>query len=81
MKTPREKYMNDPTYSRLVDTICAFIHKAQFTPSEVREAAILACIIYEERRLPTTQIKISKEVEQSLAILHNWTDTNHQKRD
>lgn len=50
MKTPREKYMNDPEYHQLVTMFEAFIDRAQFTPSEIREAAILACINCEMRR-------------------------------
>ena len=49
MKTPQEKYENDAPYTHLVDTIEKLIHNAQFTPSEVREAAILACIHFEMR--------------------------------
>lgn len=47
MKTPREKYQNDPEYNRLVKMLEGFIHHARFTPSELREACILACINYE----------------------------------
>jgi len=47
MKTPKEKYMNDPQYHQLVDTLEGLIHTAQFTPSELREACIFACIKYE----------------------------------
>ena len=50
MKTPREKYQNDPMYRALVDTFEAHLHRAQFTPSEIREAAMLACINYEMRQ-------------------------------
>lgn len=50
MKTPEEKFNNDPDYRRLVDTLESLIAKAQFTPSEIREAAIFACIRYETRR-------------------------------
>lgn len=56
MKTPAEKYMNDPHYHRLVDTLEHFINQAQFTPSELREAAILACINYETKRVRTMVI-------------------------
>ncbi len=51
MKTPREKYMNDPEYHRLVDMLESFVERAQFTPSELREACVLACINYEMRHV------------------------------
>ncbi len=50
MKTPREKYQHDLQYRELVNTLESFIHHAQFTPSELREAAILAAINYEMRK-------------------------------
>lgn len=51
MKTPEEKYANDPMYHALVDTLEYMIHKAEFTPSEIREAAMFACIRYEEKTI------------------------------
>lgn len=51
MKTPREKYMNDPEYHQLVDMLEHFVEQARFTPSELREAAVLACINYEMRHV------------------------------
>jgi hypothetical protein len=50
MKTPEEKYLHDPMFHTLVDKLEALIHEAQFTPSEMREAAIFACIRYELHR-------------------------------
>ena len=49
MKSPKDRYEQDPIYRKLVDGIEALIHQAQFTPSEVREAAVMACIHYEMR--------------------------------
>lgn len=51
MKTPREKYMNDPEYHQLVDMLEHFVEQSRFTPSELREAAVLACINYEMRHV------------------------------
>ncbi len=47
MSNPKERYENDPQYKRLCDMIESFLHQAQFTPSEVRECAVMACIHYE----------------------------------
>lgn len=51
MKSPKEKYMNDPEYHQLVDMLESFIDLARFTPSELREAAVLASINYEMRHV------------------------------
>lgn len=56
MKTPKEKYQNDPKYYRLVNVLLDQLRRCEFTPSEVREAAMLACVINEEitsRLVPT----------------------------
>lgn len=49
MKSPRDKYMHDPAYAQLVNILTDFIERAEYTPSELREACILACINYEMR--------------------------------
>ncbi len=56
MKTPEEKYNNDAIYHNLVDVIYGMIESADFSPSEIREAAMYACIQYELRH--TRPIKI-----------------------
>jgi len=48
--TPRHRYQNDVMYHNLVDTLLNVIIECHLTPSEVREAAVLACILYEEKR-------------------------------
>ena len=75
MKTPRDKYYNDSHYHALVDLMIVHIQNCNYTPSEMREAAILASIIYEEHRIRRFQVpSIPKSVEDSLSILHEWTD-------
>lgn len=48
MLTPRERYHRDPAFHRMVDLFVSLIDKAEFTPTEIREAAMLAQIKYEE---------------------------------
>ena len=47
MKSPKEKYENDAQFKMLVDTMTKAIIDANFTPSEMREAAVLASVHYE----------------------------------
>jgi hypothetical protein len=47
MKTPEQKYMHDDEYHFLVDLLENFIRRNQYTPSEIREAAMFAYIKYE----------------------------------
>lgn len=49
-RSVRDRYLFDPMYRNLVDTLEKLIHEAQLTPSEVREAAMQACINYEMRK-------------------------------
>ncbi len=51
MQTVTERYRNDAQFRQLVDLFYSYIDHAQFTPSEIREAALLAHILYEERRI------------------------------
>jgi len=51
MMSPRDKYLTDNTFKMMVDTMVAAIHRCQMTPSELREAALLASIIYEEHQI------------------------------
>jgi hypothetical protein len=46
---PRERYERDPWFHALVDALHHHIREARFTPTEIREAAMLAQIFYEER--------------------------------
>jgi hypothetical protein len=67
MKTPREKYHNDPSYRNLVSTLESLIYRAEFTPSEIREAAMFAAIRYESMR-PRPYF-IDPEVASALEVL------------
>ena len=47
MMDVREKYLSDAQFKMLTDTIESYIRAGDFTGSEVRQAAMLACINYE----------------------------------
>jgi hypothetical protein len=61
MRTPQERYESDPVFHALVDSIHRQIERAELTPSEVREAAVLACIHYEQRRRPRAIVNAAEE--------------------
>lgn len=48
VKDARTRYRIDPVFKRLVDYMTSFLMQADFTPTEMREAAILASIKYSE---------------------------------
>lgn len=70
MKTPKEKYMNDPEYHHLVNMLESLIEQARFTPSELREACILACINYEMRHV--RQHTIDPRLTDALRVLDRF---------
>jgi hypothetical protein len=46
--TAEDRYQRDPLFHRLVDLMCHQITELQLTPTEMREAAMLACIKFEQ---------------------------------
>ena len=47
MKNPMENYRDNAEFKNLVDTIEMLISNAQFSSTEIREAAVLACMHWE----------------------------------
>lgn len=76
MESMEEKYQGDPAYRYCVDTMEALIHNNQFTPSEMREMAVLACINYEARR-PIHRVVINKETEEAFKVLQELKENKH----
>jgi len=81
MKTPRAKYEHDPKYHALVDTFVNAIITTEFTPSEIREASILACIIYEEQYVRRYVKYIPEDVDKSFKVLEEWINKNNNMRE
>jgi hypothetical protein len=52
MMTPDERYQHDPVFRQMVDLLEIQIREATYTPSELRQAVILAAIHYEQTRMP-----------------------------
>lgn len=77
MKTPEEKYNNDPQYARLVDMLHRMVIECRFTPSELREAATLASIHYEMKRVTQMKYPPPDNLHESIIKIHNWTKENH----
>lgn len=44
-----ERYQSDPAFRGLVDQMQVAIERAEFTPTEIREAAMLAQIMFEDK--------------------------------
>jgi hypothetical protein len=47
----RDRYNRDPAFHAAVDCIRQWVEEMRLTPTETREAAMLACIMVEERRV------------------------------
>ena len=74
MMSPKERYQNDPDFKYLVDTMEAMIHRAEFSPSELRMAALLASINYEMLNV-RHRIYVHEDAEKAFEILKKYEET------
>lgn len=51
MKTLKERYLTDPQFNFLVKTMVTAIESGNFTPTEMREASMLASILVSENSM------------------------------
>lgn len=49
MKTPEERYLTDPVFAKLTDHFFMLFETNQTTPTEIRDAAMLALLKVEQR--------------------------------
>ena len=75
--SPKDKYMNDPEYHHLVRTLEQLIEQARFTPSELREACVLASINYEMRHARNSNI--DSRTENALMVLDEFTSRKQRR--
>jgi hypothetical protein len=62
MMTIGDRYLHDPVFHNLVDLIFSQIEAGKFTATELRDAAMLAAIMYDERRIvPIWRKKLYEE--------------------
>jgi hypothetical protein len=47
--TPQERYLRDPQFAHMVNTFLQAIEELKYTPTEIREAAMLAAVMYSQR--------------------------------
>lgn len=60
---PRKRYLYDGEFRNLVDNMLRIIVDCQFTPFELRQALVLALIMYEEMTLKPLPFKLSPRVD------------------
>ena len=73
MDTPKDRYQRDNHFRALVDMMVGHIRQCNYTPSEMRDASILASIIYEETTIRRIIVpEIPKAVEECLGALRKW---------
>ena len=72
MKTPIDKYQEDNNFRSLVDMMTSYIVNCEFTPSEMRQASILASIRYEQMRIRPIIIPRTRKLEEALKIMHEF---------
>ena len=69
MDYPDERYKRDPQFAQLVDRLYMMIKEAQFSPTEIREAAMLVQIKWEQ--FNPRPIMVSEKLERQMAIFKN----------
>lgn len=62
MRTPEQNYYSNPEFKALVDYMENAIHHFQYSPSEMREAAMLACVHFEMKRPPRGMCQTFEDV-------------------
>ena len=78
MMSPMERYLKDPVFHHLVDSFVAALEAAETTPTEIREAAMVAQMVYENRH--PRPIPISEDELESWFRWYNPKDDDQHRR-
>jgi hypothetical protein len=79
MQTAHDRYRNDITYRRVVDTMTHMLNMAEITPSEMREAAVLASINHESMNIRRYHIDLTPDLHRRLDEMHKLVSTAAEK--
>ena len=71
MLTPNEAYQYDSTFRRVVDLMCAYLSEYQITPSELRQAAIIAATMHENLRIKEQDKQAGLEQDYNMMLKYN----------
>ena len=78
LRSPRQRYEGDPIFKSLVDAMVAYIEQAEFTPSELRQAATYASIRHAMRS--SEPCVIPRRMVEHLRTLEEWLDSEITQR-
>ena len=62
MMSVEQRYMNDTEFHALVDFMVSNIREYKYTPSEMREAAMFACVKVEMTRTPESMVALRSTI-------------------
>lgn len=72
LQKAREAYRNDPQYHNLVELLIHQIETLQMSPSEIREAAMFACLMLEERTIDPMMVFRPDSEEYRKFVMGEW---------
>lgn len=68
--TPEHRYLHDATFRQMVDQLEYLLHTVKTTPTEIREACMLALIHYEERKVRKYTVTQEQYESMQSAMIH-----------
>lgn len=79
-QTPQDKYESDPAYKQMVDVMTSMIIAHQFTPSEMREMAVMASMHYEMKYGMRNYYDVPLSINEAFKQLEEFRTTSEKER-